>query len=52
MVLLIILIIVGLLCYTTRVNKDLSGKINKTSFQEGGTGIEGDDDNKNDELLE
>ena len=44
LVLFIILIIaIVLLCYTQKVNKDLSSKINKTSFQEGDIGAPGDD---------
>ena len=50
LVLLIILIIsIGLLCYTKNVNKDLRSKINTTSFQAGGTGP---DDDREDDLLE
>ena len=48
--LIILIIAIGLLCYTKSVNKDLSSKINKTSFKDGGTGVR-DDDDKDDELL-
>jgi hypothetical protein len=49
LVLLIILIIaIGLLCYTKNVNKDLKSKITSTSFQDGGTGT----DDREEDLLE